>query len=423
MPRNIWMAFQVNEKEFARAEKLVSENASEIPENHKNTEWKILKEIQRDERAAFFAQGKEEFSALRNSIYREVREEFREQWADFYVMQKNGVDAEFLATAKAQLVADQKSVLEPRRDEACQELRESRDIRYRELLDDQKEMRAELRWRRDAGLDATPFLNEMEERRQAGQEIRTEFRETGRELLDVNRWPISKPVGRKRPKTMMRPLWDLTSTFISAAGSATPSWRLPTPYFVIWLISVPHRRNRCQMRRGRTCSVRRLRTPLSSISGTSVRRKTPVHASDSGLSANDSGTGPATSASPAHTAYEMDGPLDEGDAAEIEIETISQRKIAGARLLPRRGRALGRRGAREWRRLALKALCERRLSERHARRTLRQLKHLRSPGFDWRWRCLLRYSAVYVTRTSVASKPLPPAFCWANEIELNEKTS
>jgi hypothetical protein len=75
MPRNIWMAFQVNEKEFARAEKLVSENASEIPENHKNTEWKILKEIQRDERVAFFAQGKEEFSALRNSIYREVREE------------------------------------------------------------------------------------------------------------------------------------------------------------------------------------------------------------------------------------------------------------------------------------------------------------------------------------------------------------
>jgi len=217
--------------------------------------------------------------------------EFREQWADFYVMQKNGVDAEFLATAKAQLVADQKSVLEPRRDEACQELRESCDIRYRELLDDQKEMRAELRWRRDAGLDATPFLNEMEERRQAGQEIRTEFRETGRELLDVNRWPISKPVGSKRPKMMMRPLWGLTSTFISAAGSATPSWRLPTPYFVIWLISVPHRRNRGQMRRGRTCSVRRLRTPLSSISGTSARRKTPVHASDSGFRRMTAGPG------------------------------------------------------------------------------------------------------------------------------------
>jgi hypothetical protein len=80
----------------------------------------------------------------------------------------------------------------------------------------------------------------------------------------------------------------------------------------------------------------------------------------------------------------MDEPLDEGDAAEIEIETIYQRKIAGARMLPRRERALARRVAREWRRFALRALRERRLSERHARRTLRQLKHLRSPGFDWR---------------------------------------
>jgi Relaxase/Mobilisation nuclease domain len=183
MPRNIWMAFQVNEKEFIRAEKIMSENASEIPENPKNAEWKILKEFQRDERIAFFAQGRAEFSALRNSIYREVREEFRERWADFYEMRKNGADAESLAEAKAQLVADQKAVLEPRRDEACQELRESRDIRYRELHDDQKEMRAELRWRQDVGLDATPFLNELEERRQAGQEIRTEFRETGRELV------------------------------------------------------------------------------------------------------------------------------------------------------------------------------------------------------------------------------------------------
>jgi hypothetical protein len=136
------------------------------------------------ERIDFFAQGKAEFAALRNAIYREVREEFRGRWADFYEMRKNGADAEFLATAKAQLVADQKAVLEPRRDEACQELRESRDIRYRELLDDQKEMRAELRWRQDAGLDATPFLNELEERRQAAQEIRTEFRETGRELVE-----------------------------------------------------------------------------------------------------------------------------------------------------------------------------------------------------------------------------------------------
>jgi hypothetical protein len=84
MPRNVWMAFQANEQEFARGEKIMAENPGEIPENGKNAEWKILKEFQRDERMAFYAQGKSEFSALRNSIYREVREEFRERWADFY---------------------------------------------------------------------------------------------------------------------------------------------------------------------------------------------------------------------------------------------------------------------------------------------------------------------------------------------------
>ena len=84
MPRNIWMAFQHNEKEFSQAEKIMAENSLEIPENPKNAEWKILKELQKSERIEFFAQGKMEFSDLRSSIYREVREEFRERWSDYY---------------------------------------------------------------------------------------------------------------------------------------------------------------------------------------------------------------------------------------------------------------------------------------------------------------------------------------------------
>jgi hypothetical protein len=190
MPRNIWMAFKVNEKEFSRTEKIMNENAPEIPENPKNAEWKILKEFQRDERMDFFAQGKSEFSNLRNSIYREVREEFRERWADFYEMRKSGADAESLATIKANLVADQKTILGERRDAACNELRETRDIQYRELLDDQKDMRAELRWRQDAGLDPVTFLNELEAHKDAGQEIGLDFREAGREL--PGREPLAK---------------------------------------------------------------------------------------------------------------------------------------------------------------------------------------------------------------------------------------
>jgi hypothetical protein len=183
MPRNIWMAFQVNEKEFLRAEKILDDNSPEISENWKNAEWKILKEIQRDERMEFFARGKSEFSNLRNSIYREVREEFRDRWADFYELRRNGADTDSLAAAKAQLIADQKAVLEPRRDEACRELRESRDLRYRELLDSQQELRAELRWRQDVGLDNAPFFDEIEKRKHASQEIRAEFHETGREQV------------------------------------------------------------------------------------------------------------------------------------------------------------------------------------------------------------------------------------------------
>lgn len=98
-----------------------------------------------------------------------------------------------------------------------------------------------------------------------------------------------------------------------------------------------------------------------------VKRRMCAGASGKGSSANDRGTGPATSVSPAHAAHEVDGPLDEGDAAEIEIENIFKRKIAGTRQLPRRERALARRAAREWRRFALKALREKRATERHAR--------------------------------------------------------
>jgi hypothetical protein len=109
----------------------------------------------------------------------------------------------------------------------------------------------------------------------------------------------------------------------------------------------------------------------------SARRTTRAGASGKESTANDRGTGPATSASPAHSAVEIEGPIDEGDAAEIEIENIFKRKIAGARLLPRRERALARREARDWRRLALKALRDKRLNERHARYRLRQLARAR----------------------------------------------
>ncbi len=184
MPRNIWMAFQHNEKDFTRAEKILSENAPEIPENPKNAEWKMLKDIQRAERIEFFAEGKSEFSNLRSSIYREVREEFRERWADYYRAAKNGTedDREILANVKAQLIAEQKGVLEPRRDEAFQELRKSRDERYREILDHQRDDRGELRWHQENGLDTASFFNNLAGRKENRAEIAAGFHEAAHEV-------------------------------------------------------------------------------------------------------------------------------------------------------------------------------------------------------------------------------------------------
>jgi hypothetical protein len=182
-PRNIWMAFQKNEKEFENAEKSLCQHdyiSVENQENQKNIEWTILKEIQRTERTNFFTNGKLEFSQLRLSIYHEVRDEFRGRWADYYAAEKGGADPDTLATLKTQLVADQKAVLEPRRDEACKALRASRDGQYRELLDNQRELRTHLHWCQDAGLDNLPMLRSLREP-DATQDISVAFREAAEE--------------------------------------------------------------------------------------------------------------------------------------------------------------------------------------------------------------------------------------------------
>jgi hypothetical protein len=187
--RPAWLAFHGHQIKFEHDEKIL-ENQNpiligdrEIPENANNAEWKILKEIQRCERREFFAQGKVAFKELRNSIYREIREEFREDWSNFYSLQKTGIDASMLANIKAGIIEEQKEVLEERRDEACLELRETRNGLYRELLDDQREMRLGLRSRQEAGLDNSFFLDLAKERDvgSASRSVTDMFREAAAE--------------------------------------------------------------------------------------------------------------------------------------------------------------------------------------------------------------------------------------------------
>src|SRR5262249_26341967 len=46
-------------------------------------EWQILKQLQRDERDAFFDEGRDVYREVSRAIYREVREEFRNEWASY----------------------------------------------------------------------------------------------------------------------------------------------------------------------------------------------------------------------------------------------------------------------------------------------------------------------------------------------------
>ncbi len=120
VPRG-WL-FREKQAEFERDEKANRDqtpNISEPSENPKITNsdaWKKLKEIQRLERLTFFAEGKLQFSELRRSVYQEVREEYRERWAELYTAQKNTKDAATTAALKKELIAEQKEVLEAARD-------------------------------------------------------------------------------------------------------------------------------------------------------------------------------------------------------------------------------------------------------------------------------------------------------------------
>ncbi len=190
--RPAWTAFEKRRQEFERAEKRLENQAPILIGDGENAnsnlisaEWKMLKENQRAERKEFFADGKVIFSELRKSIYREVREEFSDRWSDYYDALRNGGDKEALADIKAQLLIDQKTVLEARRDEACKALLESRKELYKQLLENQQLARHELHERQNEGLDSTVFLELERDRRNTPPEmdISAGFRAAAAELV------------------------------------------------------------------------------------------------------------------------------------------------------------------------------------------------------------------------------------------------
>jgi Relaxase/Mobilisation nuclease domain len=190
--RPAWTAFEKKQQEFERAEKGLENQAPILIGDGNNPnfdinseEWKILKENQKADRKEFFAEGKNAFSDLRKSIYREVREEFRERWSDYYAAIRHGGDGDTIALMKAELLADQKATLEARRDEACKALRESRDGLYKQLLLDQQTARHDLHERQDAGLDSTVFLELERDGRSGARDITADFRQVAAEVTSA----------------------------------------------------------------------------------------------------------------------------------------------------------------------------------------------------------------------------------------------
>ena len=405
--RPAWLAFQEKQREFERDEK--SRRAQEPilvgdlkkPENIPADEWRKLKEIQKNERLEFFADGKSAFKELRLGIYREVRAEFRERWADLYA-QRESADPAAFATAKAELVAEQKAVLETRRDEACQALRDSRDGLYRELLADQREMRLGLRSRQEMGLDNALFLQNVEDGN-AAKDRTDNFREAGeaatnRQERSASNTPEEAYSGAPRSDNAgMKSGTDVGAGLATGLGFGVLSFFDSLADGLIAAKPDPRPRPKEPEPAGPT---------LFDVAAEDARKR-QQHSDQEESDRKWRGTRPATPRSLAHPANKIcDRPesrsgiravgkfgsattsevtrrriarpvpdrFDEYEGVEADIEATYRRKLAGLRRLPRSQRAYALQAARESRLLDLKSLREKRASVRHARRRLRQLQ-------------------------------------------------
>lgn len=155
LSRRAWERLREFEREYQREEeaRLDAENVvwfkrDETLDGH---EWHLLKGRQRNEREEFMAQGKSFYRELRNDVYQAVREEMREDWANYYAAARTGLDRETLDTWKAAIIDLEKARFDEAKDHAFAELRSDRDDDYKLLLAHQKEERAELRLAQSEG--------------------------------------------------------------------------------------------------------------------------------------------------------------------------------------------------------------------------------------------------------------------------------
>jgi hypothetical protein len=162
--RQTWQKLRETERQHDKIEiERVTETPDyferEDPKSKVTKEWGLLKTHQREEREAFFVEGKQAFREVRNAVFREVRTEFRDEWRAWFQAKRNGLDTDHLDEMKADILKRQNEALDPRRTAACAELRERRDAEYKDLLLEQKQQRALLTDRQEQGLSSPDLLD------------------------------------------------------------------------------------------------------------------------------------------------------------------------------------------------------------------------------------------------------------------------
>lgn len=161
--RETWLALKEAEREHAEQTRRTYDPAYLKKEDNRKViegeEWSILKAHQRETREAFFTEGKLVFRERLSEVAREVRDEFKPEWRQFFEAKRGGLDHDALGDMKADILERQRAVLDERRAEAAGDLRASRDDEYSLLLSGQKEMRDELRDRQADGLRSPHLLD------------------------------------------------------------------------------------------------------------------------------------------------------------------------------------------------------------------------------------------------------------------------
>jgi Relaxase/Mobilisation nuclease domain len=204
LPHNVIMLARPHEQEFNANEKLRQEHDAATRSEQVAEQRAELKDHQRAEREAFFKDGAKLFKATRHAAYDEVRQEYKAEWRQFYkdsdTAQKSAEassetalgrafhfakegqwdaareafnDRDSVRDAVSKELAERKADLKDRQTDdqrerqrdACDALREVRDVQYQDLLQRQRDERAAFKV--GVTLDALGIGSELQDGGQA----------------------------------------------------------------------------------------------------------------------------------------------------------------------------------------------------------------------------------------------------------------